>query len=76
MILFVFEGEKQEPEIYKTIEKLFFSSESDERIYFSYCCNIYKFYKKIKNEGLLENDEANLPLLLIKELKTDRKSVV
>ncbi len=70
MILFVFEGEKQEPEIYKTIEKLFFSSESDERIYFSYCCNIYKFYKKIKNEGLLENDEANLPLLLIKELKT------
>lgn len=69
MILFVFEGRTQEPEIYKTLERLFFSEESDERIFVSYCSNIYNFYKTIKSYDLFDNDDSSLPLLIKEEMR-------
>lgn len=46
MILFVFEGEDREPNIYKTIEKLFFPRQN-ENIVCSFGNNLYALYKEM-----------------------------
>ena len=70
MILFVFEGKNQEPKIYKTLETLFFSDEKDERIYVSYCSNIYNFYQTIRGYDLFDKGDSSLPLLIKEEMRT------
>lgn len=50
MILFVFEGEKREPQLYRTIEKLYIRT-SDEIICCSYGNNIYDLYRELKEMG-------------------------
>lgn len=47
MILFIFEGEKREITLYKTIEHLFFSNGS-QKIICSFGNNIYNLYKKMR----------------------------
>lgn len=47
MILFIFEGEKRETALYKTIEHLFFSN-GRQRIICSFGNNIYNLYKKMR----------------------------
>ena len=44
MILFVFEGRKTEPSLFKTLEYLYFKNPDEQKI----CCfgyNIYELYK-------------------------------
>lgn len=69
MILFIFEGKNQEPKIYKTLERLFFSEENDERIYVSYCSNIYNFYNIIRSHDLFNNNDSSIPLLIKEEMR-------
>lgn len=44
MILFVFEGEKREPELFRAIEKLFFKG--SQHIVCSFGNNIYELYQR------------------------------
>lgn len=46
MILFVFEGEKREPELFRSIETLFFGSK--QNIVCSFGNNIYELYSELK----------------------------
>lgn len=45
MILFVFEGVKREPDLFRTIQQLYFANR-DEQIVCSYNNNIYQLYKE------------------------------
>lgn len=47
MILFVFEGEKREPELFRAIEKLFFKD--SQHIVCSFGNNIYELYQRLKD---------------------------
>lgn len=47
MILFVFEGEKREPELFRTIETLFFKDK--QNIVCSFGNNIYELYSELKS---------------------------
>lgn len=47
MILFVFEGAKREPELFRTIEILFFKDK--QNIVCSFGNNIYELYNELKS---------------------------
>lgn len=47
MILFVFEGVKREPDLFRTIQRLYFSNR-EEQIVCSYNNNIYQLYKDLQ----------------------------
>lgn len=47
MILFVFEGVKREPDLFRTIQRLYFSN-WEEQIVCSYNNNIYQLYKDLQ----------------------------
>ena len=47
MILFVFEGVKREPDLFRTIQRLYFANK-DEQIVCSYNNNIYQLYKDLQ----------------------------
>lgn len=49
MILFIFEGKKDEPCLYDNIKSLFFSQD-DGQVLCSFCSNIYTFYKRLKDD--------------------------
>lgn len=54
MILFIFEGKKTEPNLFKTIEKLYFQNTEEQKI----CCfgyNIYELYKLMNESDFTEN---------------------
>src|SRR5574344_1543643 len=53
MILFVFEGRRREPELYKTMEYLFFNRK--DSIICSYCDNIYALYNKMNASAFTED---------------------
>lgn len=50
MILFVFEGEKRERKLFKTLEELYFPKKS-EHIICSFCNNIYSLYRRVSETG-------------------------
>ena len=50
MILFVFEGERREPMLFKSIEHLFFPS-NGENIVCSFGNNIYELYRQMHSMG-------------------------
>lgn len=50
MILFIFEGEEREPQIYKTLERLYFPRKNDN-IICSFGNNIYDLYNDIREYG-------------------------
>ena len=54
MILFVFEGAKREPTLFKTMEYLFLSNNNQHRIY-SYKNNIYNLYKQMTQTEVPED---------------------
>lgn len=56
MILFVFEGQKREPDLYKTIKTLFLSKEPKD-ILCTYKSNIYSLYSKLKDLDIFENTD-------------------
>ena len=47
MILFVFEGSKREPDLFRTIQRLYFPNK-EEQIICSYNNNIYQLYKDLQ----------------------------
>lgn len=49
MILFVFEGVKREPDLFRTIQRLYFANR-DEQIVCSYNNNIYQLYNHGKTK--------------------------
>lgn len=51
MILFIFEGARREPALYKTLNKIFLKLEDEDAIACSYGNNIYNLYKKMKEFG-------------------------
>lgn len=54
MILFIFEGKKTEPNLFKTIEKLYFPNSKERKI----CCfgyNIYELYKLMNESDFTED---------------------
>ena len=48
MILFIFEGGRREPALYKTMKYLFLSNFLQNDIIVSYCNNIYSLYQKMR----------------------------
>lgn len=50
MILFVFEGEKREPDLFRTLQRLFFPRDN-ESIVCSFGNNIYELYQELENYG-------------------------
>lgn len=54
MILFIFEGKKREPALFKTLEYLYFPKENQKIIY-SYGNNIYSLYKEINNSNFTQD---------------------
>ena len=53
MILFVFEGRKTEPSLFKTLEHLYFSNPDEKKI----CCfgyNIYELYRLMTESDFSE----------------------
>src|SRR5574344_1810342 len=53
MILFVFEGRRREPQLYKTMEYLFFRRK--DSIICSYCNNIYALYNRMNSSDFTED---------------------
>lgn len=77
MILFIFEGEKREPQIYKTMQYLFFDSDSKSEILVSYCNNIYSLCKKMKQHDSFNNSGSDIVQILKEELsKNDASNVL
>jgi len=64
--LFVFEGEKTEPQIFNSLRKYFFNEKKNEQISISYCNNIYHLAKEIR-----ENEYLDFFELLKEEGKID-----
>jgi len=63
-ILFVFEGEKTEPQILKNLEKRFFNTGSTPLIYATYNAEIYQLWKRLE-----EDEDTLLDVDLIEVLK-------
>lgn len=68
MILFVFEGVKREPDLFRTIQRLYFSNR-EEQIVCSYNNNIYQLYKDLQ-----EYDGDIVSLLMEKVCLPKRQS--
>ena len=69
MILFVFEGVKREPDLFRTIQRLYFSNRK-EQIVCSYNNNIYQLYKDLQEY----DGDGDIVSLLI-DLLTFPKSI-
>ncbi|MDY3756579.1 MAG: hypothetical protein U0I22_06275 [Treponema sp.] len=54
MILFIFEGKKAEPRLYKTLKELFHLEIHEEEILHYYCSNIFSLYNTIKSYGFFD----------------------
>ena len=68
--LFVFEGEKTEPQIFNSLRKYFLNEKENEQISISYCNNIYHLAKEIEKNKYLDFFE------LLKEEKQIDDSVI
>ncbi|WP_428771324.1 hypothetical protein V1L52_05245 [Treponema sp. HNW] len=76
MILFILEGEKREPQIYKTMQYLFLDSDSKNEILVSYCNNIYSLYKKMKQHDIFNNSGSDIVHILKEELSENKINTV
>lgn len=56
MILFVFEGQKREPALFRSLERVILP-ESNERIICSYGNNIHALYQTMTQNGKADEDE-------------------
>ena len=67
MILFIFEGKKAEPRVYKTLKKIFNFNLNGEEVLHYYCSNIFSLYNTIKNEYGDFDDSIDLVRVLKEE---------
>lgn len=74
MILFIVEGEKREPALYKTMKHLFLSDTIKDDIVVSYCSNIYSLYQQMKKLDAFDDktDSADIVSVLKEQLKNSR----
>lgn len=72
MILFIFEGEKREVQIHKTIQYLFFNNNQPHIL--SYCNNIYDLYKKMKKHSDDFNGIGADIVKILKEIEKNNES--
>ena len=63
MILFVFEGVKREPMLFKTIQYLFFPNKNNQ-IVCSFGNNIYQLYKEIERLKINGEDYSDIVSIL------------
>ena len=70
--LFVFKGEKTEPQIFNSLRKYFFNEKENEQITILYCNNIYHLAKEIYENEYLDFFE----LLKEEGLITVRKNLI
>lgn len=68
MILFVFEGEKREPLLFDSIQKLFFPQDNNQ-IVCSFGNNIYELYRQIENMKIDGRDFSDIVSILKENLK-------
>ena len=73
MILFIFEGTRREPTLYKTMEDLFFPKDN-QRIICSFGNNIYNLYKKMAPANSDESDFTEDIVSVLKESLKDQSS--
>jgi hypothetical protein len=73
MILFVFEGEKQEPRVFQTIKYLFFRNLPENDIQVSYCSNIHSLYDEMEQLNIFKEDVADIVTLLRNHQKKNPK---
>lgn len=71
MILFIFEGEKYEPQLYKHVKSLFFPQREDQ-VVCSFCSSIYTFYKRMKSYDFAEV----VDVLKVELIKNDPNSKI
>lgn len=69
MILFVFEGKKREPMLFRTLQTLFFGEM--QHILCSYGNNIYQLYQDLKMD---DQDSLNLVSLLMERSKSEMEN--
>ena len=69
MILFVFELVKREPDLFRTIQRLYFANR-DEQIVCSYNNNIYQLYKDLQE---YDGDGDIVSLLMEKSPRANRR---
>lgn len=67
MILFIFEGKKREPHLFKTLENLFFKK-GEECIVYTFGNNIYELYKQLLGLG----NAGDLVSILREKSKEDK----
>jgi len=53
-ILFVFEGEKREPQIFESLKRYYFSAGTSAILIAAYCSNIYSLYHQLDNDPDLD----------------------
>ena len=69
MILFIFEGKKREPQLFKTLEYLFFSNRNEEAIVYSFGNNVYELYTQ-----MLGLDGAGSIVSILREKSKNEKN--
>ncbi len=74
MILFIFEGAKREPALYKTMKYLFLSDSLKDDIIVSYCSNIYSLYQEMKELDAFDEevDAADIVSVLREHLANSK----
>jgi len=73
MILFIFEGKNDEPQLYKTLKEIFHFELNEEEILHYYCSNIFSLYDTIKEYGVFDGS-VNL-INVLKEEAAKHKEV-
>lgn len=74
MILFVFEGERQEPRIFQTIEYLFFRRLPEKEIHVAYCSHIISLFNKMQQLDAFGGSSDIVQVLKEDVQKRERKS--
>lgn len=69
MILFVFEGKKREPDLFRSLQKLFFPREN-EQIVCSFGNNLYQLYKDLKEYG----DDGDVVSVLMEKFEGEENN--
>lgn len=61
MILFVFEGSKREPDLFRTIQRLYFPNKEEQICLTISSHKTYHIRKNIKNDGIFKLVDLKVP---------------
>lgn len=74
MILFIFEGKKQEPRIFQTMQYLFFSSLPEKQIHVAYCSHIVSLFNKMQKLDVFDHSSDVVQVLKSEIRARDKKT--